>query len=232
MTYSVTSTIEFTGRQGKSSVDCSSMSAPPADGKPPTPKGSKPKPKPKEKKDEPERQFYTLMLFPTSGRVGFDRIKWPESGPAPIEKEPLKLLLTTERDLRLSSECQQRFSDVGMDAAGLASVTEWVQRKALEQCGYQVTDRNLLMLRSALSIYPEVRASVSSKNPILCVVSVAFHYDQIAYVERTTRYRRSRSTIATTAASRATSRWYELARFHLRAYFFVQAAIYLPPLSV
>lgn len=101
--------------------------------------------------------FHALMLFPTSGRVGFKRVTWPEPGPVPIEREALKTLLLCERDLRLSAECQQRFAAAGEDPRALSQVTEWVQREALAQCGMEVNERSLLIMRSALSLYPDVR---------------------------------------------------------------------------
>ena len=47
------------------------------------------------------------MLFHTSGRKNFSLIEWPASeGPYPISRDGMKDLLLRERELRLSSECQ------------------------------------------------------------------------------------------------------------------------------
>jgi len=144
---------------------CSSDLPPGPGGSKPAPKvptnAAKPKPKPPPKDDSsdegPDKISYrsmALMMFPTSGRCGFNRIQWPASEPVPIARDDLKRLLLIERSVRLSDEAQTKFSAAGMNGAELAKVTEWTQTRALEEFGLESNDRNLLLLRSALSFYP------------------------------------------------------------------------------
>lgn len=117
--------------------------------------------------------MFLLMLFPTSGRCGFDRLQWREPGAPPIAREALKTLLIMERDVRLSAECQQRFTDAYERGGDIAAVSEWAQETALKACGYEPTEHNLLMLRSALSLYPDVRLFVIGTTSLIVLVSCA-----------------------------------------------------------
>lgn len=156
---------------------------------------SNPDPTKAKKDDEPEEErMMFFMLFPTSGRCGFDRIQWREPGPPPIAREALKTLLTTERDVRLSAECQQRFTDAYETGGDIAAVSEWAQEKALRACGYEPTERNVLMLRSALSLYPDV--------PVSLIRECCSHCGRMK------RFSRSHSTASSTALSVAISMSY------------------------
>jgi len=85
---------------------------------------------------------------------GFDRIEWPAAeGPFPINKDEAKRLLRSDVAIRLSAECQQLFNEEV--TFGLSDVGEWAQKRALEECGYEPNDRNLLVLRSILSVFAE-----------------------------------------------------------------------------
>lgn len=98
-------------------------------------------------------KIHKLMLFPTSGRIGFDRVVWPASeGPYPLSRDAAAKLLMREREVRLSAETQALYDDPqGTDVA------DFVQRRVLREAGFEATDRDLLVLRSALAVFSDVR---------------------------------------------------------------------------
>lgn len=98
-------------------------------------------------------KVHKLMLFPTSGRIGFDRVSWPASeGPYPLSRDAAAKMLMREREVRLSAETQALYDNPqGVDVA------DYVQRRVLREAGFEATDRDLLMLRSALAVFSDVR---------------------------------------------------------------------------
>lgn len=93
------------------------------------------------------------MLFPTSGRIGFDQIAY--SGPR-VAKDVMKAMLVRENELRLSEEIQTAFDGCAIsDAAKYTEVVEGVQKQVLREFGFKDDSDGLVMFRSALSMYPD-----------------------------------------------------------------------------
>lgn len=143
---------------GKPNTTASASSSPKSDG---------PKMTPAEEADarlalRHDRSMMKEMLFPTSGRLGFERIAWPTAtaGPYPLLRDEVVRLLRVERDTRLSPACQARYDAAveAQDLVAFSSVTTWAQHRALEACGYEVSELSVLMLRSALDQFADVRA--------------------------------------------------------------------------
>jgi len=99
-----------------------------------------------------ERRFAARMLFPTSGRCGFDPITY--KGPV-VPRNMMKAMLVRENELRLSDAVQTAFDQCAIsDSAKYTDVVEGVQKQVLREFGFSDDGASLLMFRSALSMYP------------------------------------------------------------------------------
>jgi len=92
------------------------------------------------------------MLFPTSGRIGFDPL--PYHGPI-IPKSILKAMLTRENEIRLTEKVQNQYDSCALNDSDMYTfVTETVQKQVLQEFHFPDDSQSLNMLRSALTMYP------------------------------------------------------------------------------
>eukprot|EP01088_Endostelium_zonatum_P015339 TRINITY_DN3712_c0_g1_i2.p1 TRINITY_DN3712_c0_g1~~TRINITY_DN3712_c0_g1_i2.p1 ORF type:complete len:169 (-),score=34.36 TRINITY_DN3712_c0_g1_i2:104-610(-) len=97
-------------------------------------------------------RFGARMLFPTSGRSCFNPLP---SGAEQLDRELVKKMLIRENELRLSDEVQNQFDECSMeDSEGYTQIVTKVQKQVLEENGFEPTDENLILLQSALTMYP------------------------------------------------------------------------------
>jgi len=94
------------------------------------------------------------MLYPTSGRCGFDMIS--SRGEKKIELEVLKKMLKRENELRLTHEIQTKYDECALtDAKKYTKLTEDLQKQVLTEFGFDPSNGDLTRYRSALAMYPE-----------------------------------------------------------------------------
>jgi len=134
-----------------------SSTQPPTGNKPEDPKEKVPSelvmPKDPPNRKEKKRSYGARMLFPTSGRIGFDPIRY--NGPK-IDKPILKAMLSRENEIRLTETIQNLYDTcVLTDSEKYTEVTTNLQKQVLREFGFVDDEQGLIMLRSALSMYPD-----------------------------------------------------------------------------
>jgi hypothetical protein len=94
-----------------------------------------------------------LMMFPSSGRVGF-QLKTLKSDVQVPEKQKIKEMLLRERELRLCSETQKLLTE---DVSCGPKLFETLQMKVAEEFGYTTQQKQreaIELLRCAVSMFP------------------------------------------------------------------------------
>jgi len=93
------------------------------------------------------------MLFPTSGRVGFEPVVY--NGPA-IPKDVLVKMLRIENEIRLTEEVQDKLDQtIIADSDSYTEIIEGIQKTVLKQFGFEADQTNLTRYRAASSMYPD-----------------------------------------------------------------------------
>jgi hypothetical protein len=107
----------------------------------------------KNTKKESSKMHSARMLFPTSGRIGFDPIRY--DGPK-IDKSVLKAMLSRENEIRLTETIQNLYDSCALtDSEKYTEVTTNLQKQVLREFGFVDDEQGLTMLRSALTMYPD-----------------------------------------------------------------------------
>jgi len=118
-----------------------------------TTQGEQPDKPKKEPKDPKKKMHSARMLFPTSGRIGFDPVRY--DGPK-IDRPVLKAMLSRENEIRLTDDIQNLYDGCALtDSEKYTEVTTNVQRQVLREFGFVDGEQGLTMLRSALTMYPD-----------------------------------------------------------------------------
>jgi hypothetical protein len=112
------------------------------------------RPKPKDDRDQsPPSSFddypraRCLMFFPTSGRMGFDRVKTSEELPS---IETVREMIAYETSIRLSEPVQEFMESYHKDEAALRFILDLIQQHVVEYFGYH----DVNALRTALHRFP------------------------------------------------------------------------------
>eukprot|EP01088_Endostelium_zonatum_P021562 TRINITY_DN85_c0_g3_i1.p1 TRINITY_DN85_c0_g3~~TRINITY_DN85_c0_g3_i1.p1 ORF type:complete len:210 (-),score=48.03 TRINITY_DN85_c0_g3_i1:655-1284(-) len=105
------------------------------------------------KESKPAKRPGARMLFPTSGRVGFESVTY--DGPA-LPKDVLVNMLRRENEIRLTSTVQEQLDQtIVADSDSYTEVIEGIQKSVLKQFGFEDNENNLTMYRAALSMFPD-----------------------------------------------------------------------------
>ncbi|CAF3812573.1 unnamed protein product [Rotaria sp. Silwood1] len=89
-----------------------------------------------------------MMFFPTSGRMGFDKVEVSDELP-PIEI--LREMITYETSIRLSEPIQELMDIYHKDEAALRCILDLIQQHVVEHFGYH----HVNALRTALHRFPD-----------------------------------------------------------------------------
>ncbi|CAF3756160.1 unnamed protein product [Rotaria sp. Silwood1] len=89
-----------------------------------------------------------MMFFPTSGRMGFDKVEVSDELP-PIEI--LREMITYETSIRLSEPIQELMDIYHKDEAALRYILDLIQQHVVEHFGYH----HVNALRTALHRFPD-----------------------------------------------------------------------------
>eukprot|EP01088_Endostelium_zonatum_P021560 TRINITY_DN85_c0_g2_i1.p1 TRINITY_DN85_c0_g2~~TRINITY_DN85_c0_g2_i1.p1 ORF type:complete len:211 (-),score=51.30 TRINITY_DN85_c0_g2_i1:674-1306(-) len=107
---------------------------------------------PLERKPPRQRNFGAKMLFPTSGRIGFNFITYDGTAPP---KDVMVKMLRRENEIRLTDNVQEQLDKTIVDDSdSYTAIIEGIQKTVLKQFGFEDNENNLTMYRAALSLYP------------------------------------------------------------------------------
>jgi len=96
------------------------------------------------------------MLFPISGRCGFESLKYNEEDKNKFDFEILKKMLQRENEIRLSDEIQMQYEEMDMmDDEKYVEITDQVQKKVLNEFGFEGNEKERECYRTALEMYPQ-----------------------------------------------------------------------------